>query len=109
MGTVTTEVRKNRIKFISYLRLNPMGFGQFTGSLSDGDMKRCAIGMACEVFNVPFNRYAFYADEEKGQSPYDAVSELLDVEVDYIWRLNDGEELTFDEIAENLEDYWELV
>lgn len=93
----------NRITYIAYLRDNPLKRIQIQVNLTDGDCGRCALGMAGDLID------GFPALEDDGIQQYEAIYAYLDLDVeesDMIWMMNDLDDKTFRQIADDLEEYW---
>jgi len=113
------QIQANRKKFIASLRRSKR---QCRGTLFS-DKKACAIGVAMRALFGVRNEGQLYAkiEADNAYDPYALVAEALGIpgETDYytpgaplsvrhIYRWNDGEDMTFPQIAGKLAEVWSL-
>lgn len=113
----------NRRAFVEYLERNPENKRQiFDGTMTDFENGRCALGLGCDALGIAIDGnhlaepyadlaealgYAQpfeYEDYEDRKNPASHYFEIME----YIWRLNDRDGLSFDAIAAKLRDIWNL-
>lgn len=111
-----TAVRINRSIALYHLRINPKGHKQAFATLRNSDGCRCALGLIAEGlgFDVPVQiiRTNEVTAEELGKYAdllnvvYGGIEEKLAIDPYTVWGKNDTQRLSFNEIADVLEEEW---
>lgn len=105
------EVARNRAIFLYHLRINPDGVKQITGTLKRSADEMCAVGLGCDAFQIPMTAYDKAAQGIKDEyyDPYGALAQKIGVPttvISSLYGLNDGKGLTFEQVAEVAERYF---
>lgn len=106
---ITGSIAENRELVLRHLRTNPGNFYQCHLHLDDGLGGRCAIGLICNALEIDTDQSHYSEEElEANLGPYGEVERSIGCDSDVIWILNDLRGMTFCEIADFLESYWDL-
>jgi|SRR5271170_160964 len=99
----------NRRLALYALRFNPGNYYQCQLHLDNGLGGRCAIGLICDALEIDTDE-SHYSEEElkNDEGPYGEVEKALGCKADMIWPLNDFHKMTFPDIADFLESFWNL-
>jgi hypothetical protein len=100
---------QNRLAYLLDLRNNPRRRSQIQTHLWDGGNGFCAIGLGLDKLGAFPEDPEEYWDSEGEQSYYDQFKEWLDLSTEqseFVWFLNDAENKTFAQIADELEENW---
>ena len=97
------DMMSYRRKAITALRYNPEGFAQGSLRMLCPDGSRCALGVIADALGIPLE------DNMEHDDPYSEMMDLIgDEEIGNICKWNDRDGLSFAEIADKLEETWNI-